>query len=549
MTPLPIDKVLTDTRLLGAELGEIGTWATWLAVLKAAFALPLTDEERAIFTSVAGGRVLPLKRVRELYCIAGRRSGKSRMAAALACFFALFVKHKLSAGERGLVLVLSMTLDQSKVVFDYVLGFMRASQVLAKEVASTTRSEIRLKNGIVIAVHPNSFRSVRGRTLAACIFDETAYWRDITTATPDTEVYSAVLPALVTTNGMLVAISSPYRRTGLMHAKHKQHFGVDSDDILVVQGSTLTFNKTLDAAAIAAQAEADPIAARSEWGAEFRADLVGFLDDELVDAAIDRDRPLELPPKAGVYYRCYIDFSGGAVGGDAYCIAIAHRAQGRYIVDVVRGRQGPFEPVELTKEYAALCKQYCCHGVVGDKYAREWVASAWRGCSMTYTPATLTASETYLETLPLFTRALVALPPHPILERELRLLERTPTRMGKDQVVHPRGCHDDYANVTCGVLRGLSSYLGYDLFGGAFNDDPPDDELSYQEQERQRRYDQLLQRYGLPVQLDVPEYRETAREGLPEGVVEAFERAAADARSSPSPTTTKEVSHETPREA
>ena len=48
MTPLPIDKVLTDTRLLGAELGEIGTWATWLAVLKAAFALPLTDEERAI---------------------------------------------------------------------------------------------------------------------------------------------------------------------------------------------------------------------------------------------------------------------------------------------------------------------------------------------------------------------------------------------------------------------------------------------------------------------------------------------------------------------
>ena len=41
MTPLAIDKVLTDTRLLGAALGDIETWSTWIVVLKAAFALPL----------------------------------------------------------------------------------------------------------------------------------------------------------------------------------------------------------------------------------------------------------------------------------------------------------------------------------------------------------------------------------------------------------------------------------------------------------------------------------------------------------------------------
>jgi hypothetical protein len=65
--------------------------------------------------------------------------------------------------------------------------------------------------------------------------------------------------------------------------------------------------------------------------------------------------------------------------------------------------------------------------------------------------------------LPLFTRGLVSLPDHRVLLRELRLLERTPTRMGKDQVTHPRGCHDDHANAVCGVLRGISAYLGYDL--------------------------------------------------------------------------------------
>ena len=72
---------------------------------------------------------------------------------------------------------------------------------------------------------------------------------------------------------MLVGISSPYRRTGLLHAKLKRHFGVDDADTLVVQGSTLTFNPTLDVAAIAAQQDADPTAARSEWDAEFRADI------------------------------------------------------------------------------------------------------------------------------------------------------------------------------------------------------------------------------------------------------------------------------------
>jgi hypothetical protein len=334
---------------------------------------------------------------------------------------------------------------------------MRASEVLAREIESVTRSEIRLKNGIVIAVHPNSFRSVRGRTLCACIFDEVAYWRDDTTATPDAEVYTAVLPSLLTTNGMLIAIGSPYRRMGLLHAKHKRHFGVEGDDTLVVQGTSKQFNGTLDDAAIAAQQEADPTAARSEWDAQFRDDIAGFLDDVLIEQAIDRDRPLELPPRAECSYRVYVDASGGAVGGDAYCICVGHKEEGpRYVIDLVRGRAGPFDPEALTQEYAALCKEYRVASVTGDKYGKEWVSSAWRKCEIAYTAAALTASETYCEALPLWTRGAVRIPDHPVLLRELRLLERMPTRMGKDQVVHPRGVHDDFANVCFGALHSLA---------------------------------------------------------------------------------------------
>ena len=39
MTPLAIDKVLTDPRLLGAALGDLTPWKVWRVVLRAAFAL------------------------------------------------------------------------------------------------------------------------------------------------------------------------------------------------------------------------------------------------------------------------------------------------------------------------------------------------------------------------------------------------------------------------------------------------------------------------------------------------------------------------------
>jgi len=38
-----IDRALADVRMLGAGLGSLETWQTWLVALKAAFALPLTD--------------------------------------------------------------------------------------------------------------------------------------------------------------------------------------------------------------------------------------------------------------------------------------------------------------------------------------------------------------------------------------------------------------------------------------------------------------------------------------------------------------------------
>ncbi len=184
-----------------------------------------------------------------------------------------------------------------------------------------------------------------GRVLAivehAIASDETAYWRDETSATPATEVYTAVLPGLARTNGVLVAISTPYRKMGLLYQKFRDCYGSNNDNILVVQGASKTFNPTLSDAIISAQRAADPTGSGAEWDAVFRDDLASFLDDQSIDAAVQHGRPLELPARDGVAYFTFVDMSGGR--HDLSTIAIAHfEGEGddrRYVVDVMRGRR------------------------------------------------------------------------------------------------------------------------------------------------------------------------------------------------------------------
>jgi hypothetical protein len=202
-----------------------------------------------------------------------------------------------------MVLVIAGTRDQAKVVFGFIRDFLNFAPALRREVVNVTKEEIKLRNGIVIAVHSNSFRTVRGRTLVAAIFDEVSFWRDENSATPDVEVYRAVLPSLATTNGILIGISTPFRRLGLLFQKYRDHFAQNDNDVLVLKGSTQTFNPTLDDATIAAQRAADPSGAISEWDAEFRDDLATFLDDRLIEGAIEHGRPPELPPQRVGYYK------------------------------------------------------------------------------------------------------------------------------------------------------------------------------------------------------------------------------------------------------
>ena len=232
-----------------------------------------------------------------------------------------------------MVMCLACDRDQARIVKNYIASYFDQIPMLAAMVERETAQGFELSNRVDIAVATNSFRAVRGRPILCAIFDEVAFWRDDASATPDIETYNAVKPGLATMPGsMIVGISSPYRKSGLLHKKYKDNYG-KVGDVLVIKAPTAILNPTIDPAIIAAALEEDPAAARAEWLAEFRDDISAYLSDEAIEAATSPD-VLERGYVPGVAYQAFCDPSGGA--SDSMTLAIGHAEDSLAVLDAIR---------------------------------------------------------------------------------------------------------------------------------------------------------------------------------------------------------------------
>jgi hypothetical protein len=119
---------------------------------------------------------------------------------------------------------------------------------------------------------------------------------------PDVELYRALKPALASMPGsLLVAISSPYRKSGLLHTKFRQHFGKDDDKILFVKGATRVFYPTIEQSVVDEALRDDPESAASEGLGEPRSDIADFVSRESIESCIE----------GGVVVRAPLDLIGG----------------------------------------------------------------------------------------------------------------------------------------------------------------------------------------------------------------------------------------------
>lgn len=441
---------IDDPNLLGdAFAGE--SWARWRAILKAAYAEPMTEHEIELFREVAE-RDPPRCRVRELWVIAGRRSGKDSIAAAIATVAGLGDHEAhLRPGERATIMCLASDRAQGKIVHRYIRANLNENPLLAPLVARETEETIELEGRAEVVVSANSFRAVRGRAIVCAIFDEVAFWRDENSATPDIETYNAIEPSLATLPGaMLIGISSPYRRSGLLFERWVNFYGKDDDDVLVVRGASRLFNPTLPQTLIDRALKRDPEAAGAEWLAEWRADIADFVSRDVVEAVVVHG-VFERAPQYGRVYCAFTDPSGGS--SDSMTLAVAHLdAAGVAQLDALREVRPPFSPEAVVADFAALLRLYGVSRVCGDRYAGEWPRERFAVHGVRYETADKPKSDLYRDALPLLNSGKVVLLDHPRLVAQLCGLERRTSRGGRDSIDHRPGEHDDVANAAVGAL-------------------------------------------------------------------------------------------------
>jgi hypothetical protein len=427
------------------------SWDVWKAFLAGVFGLPMTAAQRALWEHLTQ-RPPPTSATRETVMICGRRSGKSRCAALIAVYLACCRDWEpyLSPGEVATIPVISADQKSSRTVMRYVKAFLEVPALRGRIVGKPLVQSVMLTPRVQIEVQTASFRAVRSYTVVTAICDEIAFWRtNEESANPDREIIQALTPAMASVPGsMLVILSSPYARKGVLWERYERCFGRDGPEV-VCQADTRSMNPTIDQAFLDLEYEKDPASAAAEYGAEFRRDIESFVSREAVDAVVIPDRR-EVPARDALRYYAFVDPSGGSA--DSMTLAIAHSERGTAVLDCVREARPPFNPSEVVAEFCEVLRGYRVPSVSGDRYAGEWPRERFREHRVTYTPSERTKSELYGELLPLLNSGAVELLDCPRLSAQLCSLERRTARGGKDSIDHPPGGHDDLVNAAAGAL-------------------------------------------------------------------------------------------------
>jgi len=462
---------IRDENLFRSFLGEnLQTWKPWAVALRCLYGLPVTTATGTALVAKCTGRcaeTLPETGFQTGLFLVGRRSGKSRISAVIGAYEALFGGHetRLAKGESGVVPVIAPTRYQAGIVWKYLVSIFD-TPLLRPEVVNRQDSfqMMSLRNGIEIRILVGDWRTVRGPSIVCAVIDEVCFFglTEESKVRSDTELIRALRPALLTTGGKLICISSKYSRKGWAYGQWlRQHGGNEGVSpsfikpwtVLVWDSPSQVMNPTLSQKDIDAAYLEDPAAARSEYGGEWRDDVSEFVPRSLVESLVIKGRK-ELMPRSELDYFGFSDLSGGR--HDDAGLAIAHKEGRKIVLDLAKLWRAPFNPHLVVVQQANELKRFGLHRVTGDNYAAEFVASSFKSQGITYTKSDRPKSELFRELLPRLCSAEIVLLDDGCLIDQIASLERRTRSGGNDVIDHPPGGRDDLANCVAGVAASRS---------------------------------------------------------------------------------------------
>lgn len=447
---IDIVKFITHPELLGLAVSPAQE-----TLLRGIYGLPLRNvEQEDLWALCTGGRPYRVGHsFAEVTVIGGARAGKdSRIAAPIVCYEAMYGGHEkhLGKGERATIPLVAQDKNATKIAYGYIRTYFTKSPLLAERVIGDPKmQELDLDNNITIQCFPCTLRATRGFSAPVGVMDELAYYRiEAGQSDSDEEVQASMRRGMINfPNTRLVKISTPYIKGGVLYNDYKNAFGQDNPDLLVWKASSLLMNPSLKAERLEREKRLDPVRYAREYEADFVDDLMTFIASTWVDDAIVAGRH-ELPPRDGVAYYATVDPSGG--GADHFTFAIMHKDGDQVVQAVLKGwhRTGgkALDLATAVKEISETLTIYHLREVTGDRYAGNWPRQEFQKANVHYQESKIDKSEAYLECEPVFAQGRIQLLDHPN-QREWKLLEKSNRAGGKAKVDHPRGAHDDYANV------------------------------------------------------------------------------------------------------
>jgi hypothetical protein len=294
---LTILQALDDPRAFGKYF-QGPSWDGWKVFLAALFGLPMSEAQVALYRHHTGRTTPPSGPCRECWCLAGRRSGKSLIAALVSLYLSLFVDWTphLAPGEVCSAMTVSPDRKQSRVILRFQKGFVRSVPMIARMVTGETRDGFEFSNRTICETQTADPATLRGYVAHLIINDEICFLPTESSAEPDSEILIAERPCLASLPGsLLLSISSPYARRGSMFEAYQAHYGKDGDPVLFWKGTSLEMNPTLDPAIVAAAYDLDPATAAAEYGAEWRSDCERLFSEEMLNKVTDFDLPSVVP--------------------------------------------------------------------------------------------------------------------------------------------------------------------------------------------------------------------------------------------------------------
>ena len=450
---------------------DLSTWSRWFVALRCLYGLGVRAEKSKALVEQCTGRSadeLPPNGFRSALFLVGRRSGKSRISAVIGAYEALFGNHaeKLSQGEVGVLPIISPSRYQSSIVWKYLQAIF-AAPLLQQEIAECRESHqvLVLRNGIEIRILTADWKTVRGPAVVCAILDELCFmgFTEESKVRSDTELVRAIRPALMTTKGKLIGISSKYAQRGYAFSQWKKQHGSNKGSLgfnpkwrtLVWDAPSRTMNPTLSQAEIDREFEEDPAAARSEFGGEWREDVAEFVPRSVIENLITPGRK-ELLPRSGVDYRAGVDLSGGR--RDSAALVIVHKEEGTILQDFALEFAAPFNPFSIVGEICKELRRWNVTTVHGDNYAGDWPVEAFKEKGIRYRLADLSKRDLYNELLPVLCggKESIELLDHLTQTNQLASLERKPRSGGRDVIDHPANGRDDLANALAVAVGSLA---------------------------------------------------------------------------------------------